>query len=181
VKGEGGVRVGNRIAAGLLGLVLFAAGLLAIAEAALVAVGSTPWLVPLDRWHARLSNTTLASNKVLGVSIVVGSVGLIILALQLRPWRPRRLVTGDAHAPWWVARRSVEQRTALAVSEIPGVHNARADVRGREKRWRLRLRADANPEQRDEVTSAVRHELDRLAVPRDIAVKYAFRLPRRVA
>jgi hypothetical protein len=115
------------------------------------------------------------------VSIVVGVIGLIILALQIRPWPPQRLVTGDVRGPWWVARRSVEQRAAAAAAGVSGVHNAHAEVRGNERRWRLRMRAEANPEQREEVNNAVRRELDRLAVPRDVAVNLALRRPRRVA
>jgi hypothetical protein len=108
------VRLVNQISAGLLGVVLFLLGLLAIVEAALVAVGGTPWLVRLDQWHGPLSRRTLADNRVLGVSIIVGVVGLTILILQVRPWRPRRLITGDDREAWWVSRRSLEQRAAAA-------------------------------------------------------------------
>lgn len=174
------MRVVNRIAAGLLGVVLFALGVLAIVEAALVAVGGRPWLVHVDRWHGALSSRTLADNRVLGVSIIVGVVGLIILISQLRPWPPRRLVTGDTEGAWWVARRSVESRAAAAAGEVLGVHNVRARARGRERSWRLRLRVEARPEQSGDVTDAVRRELDRLAVPADVPVKLALRRPRRV-
>jgi hypothetical protein len=175
------MRLVNLLATSLLGLVLLAGGLLLAAEAALVWAGQSPWLVALDRWHARLSHTPLSNGWVLGASIVVGVIGLIILALQVRPWPPQRLVTGDVRGPWWVARRSVEQRAAAAAAGVSGVHNAHAEVRGNERRWRLRMRAEANPEQREEVTNAVRRELDRLAVPRDVAVNLALRRPRRVA
>jgi hypothetical protein len=53
-------------------------------------------------------------------------------------------------------------------------------VRGNERSWRLRLRAVANPEQRDEVVSAVRRELDRLAAPADLPINLALHRPRRV-
>jgi hypothetical protein len=171
----------NRVAAGVLGIVLLAGGLLAAFEAAVLAAGRSPWLVPLDRWHATLSSMAFSDSRMLGVSIVVGVIGLAVLATQLRPWPPQRLLTGDTGDPWWVARRSVEQRAAAAATEVTGVHHARADVRGNERRWRLRMRAEANPEQRDEVISAVRRELDRLAAPKDIAVNVALRPPRRVS
>jgi hypothetical protein len=174
------MRVVNLIAASLLGLVLLAGGLLLAAETALVAAGQTPWLVPLDRWHARLSHTPLHSGWILGISIGVAVIGLIVLALQLRRWAPPRVLTGDARGAWWVTRRSVEQRAAAAAAAVRGVHDARADVRGSERRWRLRLRAVGHPEQRDEVARAVRRELDRLAVPKDLAVNLALRRPRRV-
>lgn len=175
------MRLVNRVAAALLGVALVGLGLLSIVEAALVAVGASPWLVPLDQWHSSLSARTLADNSVLGVSIIVGVVGLTILILELRPCPPRRLVTGDPAGPWWVARRSLERRAAAAAGEVMGVHNASARARGRERHWRLRLRAEARPEQRGEVIDAVRRELDRLAVPSDIPVKVALRRPRRVA
>jgi hypothetical protein len=171
----------NRVASSVLGIVLLVGGLLAAIEAAVLAAGRSPWLVPLDRWHATLSSMALSDSRVLGASIVVGVIGLAVLALELRPWPPQRLLTGDAGDPWWVARRSVEQRTAAAATGVTGVHHARADVRGNERRWWLRMRAEANPEYRDEVVGAVRRELDRLAVPQDIAVKVALRPPRRVS
>ncbi len=174
------MRLVNRIAASLLGLVLILLGLLAIVEAALVAMGASPWLVPLDDWHGSLSRLTLGDNRVLGVSIIVGVVGLTILLLQVRPWWPRRLITGDDRRAWWVSRRSLEQRAVTAATQVMGVHKARARARGRETQWRLHLSADARPEQRDEVADAVRRELDRLAVPADIPMKVALRRPRRV-
>lgn len=175
------MRVVNRIAATLLGVVLLAAGLLIAVEAALLAAGRAPWLLPLDRWHATLSERSISDTRVLGVSIVVGVIGVAVLIAQLRPWPPQRLITGDARGSWWVARGSVELRTAAAAATVTGVHHARAEVRGNERRWRLRMRAEANPEQRDEVMTAVRHELDRLAAPPDIAVNVDLRRPRRVA
>jgi hypothetical protein len=171
----------NRVASSVLGVVLLVGGLLAAIEAAVLAAGRSPWLVPLDRWHATLSSMALSDSRVLGTSIVVGVIGLAVLALELRPWPPQRLLTGGVGDPWWVARRSVEQRAADAANGVTGVHHARADVRGKERRWRLRMRAEANPERRDEVIGAVRRELDRLAVPKDIAVKVALRPPRRVS
>jgi hypothetical protein len=174
------MRAVNRIAAGLLGMVLLAGGLLVAVEGALAAAGRSPWLLPLGRWHATLSSTTPADGPVLGMSLLIGVIGLAILAVQVPPWPPQRLLTGDAGA-WWVARRSVEQRAAAAAAGVTGVHHPHAQVRGSERRWRLRMRAEANPEQRDEVVSAVRRELDRLSVPQDVPVVVALRRPRRVA
>jgi hypothetical protein len=41
------------------------------------------------------------------------------------------------------------------------------------------MRAEANPEQRDELLGAVRRELDRLAVPAEVRVNLDLRWPRR--
>ena len=175
------MRAVNRVATTLLGLVLLAGGLLIATEAALLAVHRTPWWLPADRWHATLSRAAIGDSRVLGGSIVAGVIGLAVLAAQVRPWPPQRVLTGAEHGPWWVARRSVEQRAEVAAAGVIGVHRPRATVRGRERRWWLRMRAEANPEQRDELLGAVRRELDRLAAPADIRVNLDLRRPRRVA
>ena len=68
----------NRVASSVLGIVLLVGGLLAAIEAAVLAAGRSPWLVPLDRWHATLSSMALSDSRVLGASIVVGVIGYLI-------------------------------------------------------------------------------------------------------
>lgn len=175
------MRAVNRVAAGLLGLALLAGGLLVALEVALVAAGRAS-VLPLDEWRHDLSATTLASRWVLAVSIGLAVLGAAVLAAELRPWPPYRLLTGDdGGTVWWVSRRSVERRVAAAANAVTGVDNARAAVRGRERRWRLRMSAEARPDDRDAIQRAVRNELERLSVPRDVAVAITLRRPRRVA
>jgi hypothetical protein len=173
----------NRVASGLLGLVLIAFGLLVVLEMVVIAVGATPLWFRLDRWYGTLMRTTLANRAFLITSIVVGVVGLLILAPQLRRWRPDRLIAGrEDTTPWWLSRRSVERRAATMAETVAGVSHARAKARGRPKRWHLRVRARGLPERRDEVDRAVREELARLDVDESTKVEVVLReRARRVA
>jgi hypothetical protein len=159
----------NRVASAVLGLVLIVVGLLIALETAWIAAGRAPLWFALDRWYANLTHRTLGSLAFLLTAIVVGVVGLIILALQLRSWKPDRVVTGpDDRARrdgrWWLHRRSIERRAATTASAVTGVNHARAKVLGRPQRWHLRLAAAGLSERRDAVNRAVREELQRLDV-----------------
>jgi hypothetical protein len=170
----------NQIASGLLGVLLIGVGLLVALEVALVSLRRNPVWLPLGQWYQRLSATTLADRAVLATAIVVGLAGVAILVLELRRWAPDRLLAGGgAGAPWWVSRRSVERRTATAAAATGRVARAHAEVRGRPRHWRIRVRADGWPDQREAVQAAVRTELDRLNVSADTVVEVALRRPQR--
>jgi hypothetical protein len=174
------VRTANRIASGVLGLVLIALGILVVIEMARVALDRSPLVLPLDRWYRSLTSNRIDDGAFLAVAILVGLVGLTLLVLELRPWAPDRVRTGSSpDAPWWVSRRSVERRTATAADEVGGVSHARSAVRGATDRWRLRLRAEGWPDQHGAVMEAVRSELARLNAPPDTTVNVSLRAPRR--
>jgi hypothetical protein len=92
------MRVVNRIAALLLGLLLIAAGVLVVAETVLYLLDRPPWL-PLESWRDRLSSTQLSHSTVLTVSIIALAVGLLIILAEVRPLRPQRLRTTPLAAP----------------------------------------------------------------------------------
>jgi len=173
----------NRIASGVLGVLLIAAGLLAVLEMVLILVGRSPWWLPLRRWYDTVGMTALSNRGVLVTAVVVGLVGLGILVAEVWPRRPDRVLAGgESGAPWWVSRRSVQRRTAIAAGLVPGVERAHVDVRGRPQAWRLRLRAQGEPGQREDVQRAVRGELDRLNVAAGTTVDVVLHKPnRRVA
>lgn len=176
------MRTTNRILSALLGLVLLLAGLAVAIEAALVAWGGRPAVVPADRWYASLRELSFADRPFLVTAAITALVGLGLVILQLRPWPPERVQTsaGD-NAPLSITRKSVEQRVELAAARA-GVEHPASAVRGRPGRWRVRLRGLAWPEQRDAVMAAVRAELDRLYAPPDTPVTVTLRRPaRRVA
>jgi hypothetical protein len=174
------MRTANRILTAVLGLALIALGLSVAVDMARVAVGREPVILPLDGWYRWLTSVSWSDGRVLGIAILLGVVGVALLALELRPWAPDRVrvMRAGAPAPWWVSRRSVERRTAAAATET-GVARARSDVRGRGNRWRLRVRADGWPNQRPAVVEAVHAELDRLDAPPGIGVDISLRTPRR--
>jgi hypothetical protein len=173
----------NRVASALLGLVLILVGLFVVLVMALIAAGASPRWLPLDHTYATLMRTTLADHAVLITSIVVGVVGLLLLLLELRPWKPDRLLAGRADStPWWLSRRSVERRTATMAETVRGVSKAKARARGRPQRWHLLVRAVGLPDKFDEVDRAVRDELARLDVDEQTPVEIVLRRPsRRVA
>jgi len=171
------MRAVNRIAAGLLGLVLVVAGLAVVVEAALVLSGRPPWLLPLPRWFARWEQTSLADARVFWLSVAVGVVGLLILIAQVRRWRPNRVPVGDGPGTgWWVGRRSVQRRVTAAAAGVTGVRDVHARLRGGR---RLRVEARAIPERHDAVRDRVRGELDRLTIPSTMEVTVVLREPVR--
>jgi hypothetical protein len=168
----------NRIASGLLGLLLILVGLFVVLVMSLVAAGSSPRWLPLDRTYAYLMRTTVGNRTVLITSIVVGVVGLYLLVIELLPRRPDRLLAGRVDTtPWWLSRRSVERRTATMAATVPGVSRVRAKARGRPKSWYLRVQAEGLSDKREDVNHAVRDELARLDVDERTPVEVVLRHP----
>jgi hypothetical protein len=168
----------NRVASALLGLVLILVGLFVVLVMSLVAAGSSPRWLPLDHTYARLMRTTVGNHAVLITSIVVGVVGLLVLLVELRPWRPDRLLAGRTDTtPWWLSRRSVERRTTTMAQSVPGVSRVRAKARGRPKRWHLRVQAEGLSDKREDVNRAVRDELARLDIDDRTPVEIVLRRP----
>ncbi|MGH8876653.1 MAG: DUF6286 domain-containing protein [Stackebrandtia sp.] len=152
------MRVVNRLLAMLLALALLCGGLLLVVEATTVAVGRPPVLVPRERWYRALVGISLGDAVVLVVSVSLLALGVVLLFLQLRPWRPVRLPAD--RTGWFLRRRSAQHSLALAVDELPAVSSARARL-GR--KWKLRVRAEADSRDRDTVREAAVAELERLA------------------
>ncbi|GAA1742345.1 DUF6286 domain-containing protein [Luedemannella helvata] len=176
------MRTANRIGALLLGLVLFAGGLLVAVEAVSVAVRGEGWPLPLHGVFDTLTTTTAGDQSFLIVSIAVGVVGLIIFLSQVRPWAPNLVAVNAARSDgtWWMARRSVERRMASAANDVTGVQQARAHVRGGRRKWRVTIAGRGPADQRDAVTEAVQRELGRLDAPADTGLSVRLR-PGRVA
>lgn len=155
----------NRVASLLLGVALLAGGALLAAQALLVTLGvPTPQLVRTG-WYETLTGARWADP---GVRVPAGAavlLGLVVLAAQLRRWRPVRLRV-DERDGWHLRRRCVERRLTEAVDTVPGVRRTRVRVRRHGDRWRPRLHATGDPAARAEVEFAVRQELRRLARPR---------------
>lgn len=176
------MRVANRIASALLGLALVALGLLAAAEAVLALAGRPP-LLPLDDWYERLTRVTYAGTAVRLVSIGLIVLGVLILAAQLRRWRPTELdLRSDGERGHWrMQRRSLENQVSDEVNRVAGVHEAHATARGGEHRWKLRVRALADTGQADQIRATARRAMDRLAVANEVPLIVDVRRPRRVA
>lgn len=156
------MRVLNRLASALLALVLLAGGLLTAVEALLVGLDRGPLLVPRQEWYETLTTTNASDWTFRAVAIGVGVLGLLILAFQLRRWRPPRLRVPLADG-WHVQRRSAERALASAAQGQPGIAAATVRLRERRGTWRPAVTAFGDPAARPQVEAAVRGELARLA------------------
>ncbi|SCL33316.1 hypothetical protein GA0070624_4711 [Micromonospora rhizosphaerae] len=156
------MRTANRVATLLLAVALLAGGLLVAVEALLAAVGSPGLLLP--RWYATLTGTRWQDGSVRAVAAGVTLLGLVILAAELRRWRPTRLRLTEDDG-WHLHRRSVERRLARAARSVPSVRRARVRIRRRGDAWRPRVTATGDPAAVSDVEFAVHRELDRLAAP----------------
>ncbi|WP_144126538.1 hypothetical protein [Catellatospora sichuanensis] len=171
----------NRVASALLGILLIIVGLVAAAEAGTAWTGRAPLILPLREWYQRLTTTPLSSRVVLLAAIATALAGLVILAGQLRHWRPKELdLPSEGAVTWRVQRRTVQQQVAAAVARVNGVGLPRVDVRGRRSAWSVSVAADARADCDPEVTRAARRAMSRLGASDDVALHVALRQPRRV-
>ncbi|MCK2212740.1 DUF6286 domain-containing protein [Actinomadura sp. ATCC 31491] len=123
----------RRVPAVLVATVLTLLGLLVAAETISALVGRPLRLVPYDRMLAGASATPWANPWVLLGSALALLLGLALLAAALVPGRPRLLPvrTGDPDLVMGLRRKSVTHALAHAAEQVPGVHEARARIRGR--------------------------------------------------
>lgn len=156
------MRVINRVASLLLALALLAGGVLAAVEAVLVGLDRAPLLVDRQDWYERLTTTRFSDGGLLAVAIVVGLLGLLVLVLQLRRWRPTRLPVPAAQG-WHVQRKSAERLLAGAAGGASGITTARVRLRERRGDWHPFVTAVGDPTARTRVEAAVRDEVARLA------------------
>src|SRR5689334_19497230 len=88
----------NRVASGVLGLILIVVGLITAVAAVIIWAGRRPLVLPLDRWYSTLRNTLVSDRGVLITAVVIGLVGLLILLSQVLPWAPDRVLVGAPSA-----------------------------------------------------------------------------------
>jgi hypothetical protein len=176
------MRLVNRVASTLLGILLIVGGLVAAAEAVAAYRGQQPLFLPLREWHDRLVSTTYADRTVLLVSIGVGLLGLLILISELRRGRPREVDLRPEHnARWQLQRHSLQQQLAASVAGVPGIGSPHVEVDGKPSAWSVRVRAAGRPDQLDDVRAAARSVLVRLDAPRDVGLRVDLVEPKRVA
>ncbi|MEV0459202.1 hypothetical protein [Catellatospora methionotrophica] len=172
----------NRLASALLGILLLVGGLVVAAEAGAAWAGRAPLLLPLREWYQRLTTTPLSSRVVLLASVAAALAGLLVLASQLRRWRPKELdLPGDPTVMWRVQRRTVQQQVAAAVARVSGVGQPKVGVHGRRSAWSVSVAADARADRTPEVTRAARRAMTRLSAGDDVGLRVALSEPRRVA
>ncbi|NBE96097.1 hypothetical protein FE391_08015 [Nonomuraea sp. KC401] len=122
----------RRIPAIVAGLLLMLLGLLVAAETISGLVGRPLRLVPYDGMLAWASATLWSNPLFLLASAVVTLLGLALLAAALVPGRPGMVPvrSGDPGLIVGLRTRTVARALAHAAEEVPGVHAARARMRG---------------------------------------------------
>jgi hypothetical protein len=155
----------NRAASGLLAVALLVGGVLLTAQTLPAALDRPTPLLALSGWYDTLTTARWHDTSVRAAAGAAVLLGLVILAAQLRRWRPVRLRV-DERDGWHLRRRCVERRLTDAADTVPGVRRTRVRVRRDGDRWRSRVRATGDPAARAEVEYAVRQELRQLSAPR---------------
>ncbi|GAA0706874.1 hypothetical protein Drose_16100 [Dactylosporangium roseum] len=172
----------NRLLAVIVSLTLIAAATVLVADLIADWTGRRPAVID---WHATYrwaQRTGWDAGSVRLICLLLCLLGLALLAAELKPRRPARLVT-DSDDPAIDAaytRRGVAQAVRTAVTEVDGVDRTAVAVRRR----RIRVHAHAvarepslAPLVRDSVTLAARARLDALDLrrPPKLAVRISTR------
>lgn len=149
------------VPATVVALVLLAAAVLVAVSGVQVLLGRPP-VVPFDDLAALGAQVTLADPAVVAAAAGTALVGLLLLALALRPGSPTVLPLSDGGSgiDTGITRRSLDRALADAAGQVDGVRSA--TVRSR----RTRVRADVRPAFGDpaQLRSRVREQLaERLA------------------
>jgi hypothetical protein len=182
------MRVFNRLLALLLALLLIVAGLwaLPVSIAHALSIGWRPgWLhffdQSLHQGLQTLATLQLADWRVLAAASGLVILGLLLLLLELRPWPPQIVfLDEDETARWWLHRATFEAVLRSLVVRETTATGARARLRG-QRRWRLRVDANASPQLRAEIEQLVRSSLERLGRAGDSTVRVRIARARRVA
>ncbi|TDD26413.1 DUF6286 domain-containing protein [Nonomuraea diastatica] len=122
----------RRIPAIVVSVLLTLLGLLVAAETISGLVGRPLRLVPYDGMLSWASATPWSDPLFLLSSAVVTLLGLALLAVALVPGRPSMVParSGDPGLVIGLRTRTVTKALAHAAEEVPGVHAARARMRG---------------------------------------------------
>ncbi|MGW0806978.1 DUF6286 domain-containing protein [Nonomuraea sp. NPDC002799] len=122
----------RRIPAIVVAVLLMLLGLLIAAETISALVGRPLRLIPYDRMLAWASTTLWSDPVFLAGSALVTLIGLALLVTALVPGRPSMVPVRSDDPDLIVGLRpkSLTRALAHAAEEVPGVHSARASLRG---------------------------------------------------
>jgi hypothetical protein len=167
------MRIANSVLAVLLSLLLIAAAVVVPVEVVFALLGREHWVLPWEGFADSLRNSTWDAGPVRAALIVLGVLGLLLLAAQLKPRRPRELrlqpLTEGVQAG--TSRRSLQRSLTRASSDVDGV--SQSSVRARRRSVAVtavtRLRDPGDLESR--VAAAVQSRLDSLGLESSPKVK----------
>jgi hypothetical protein len=160
------MRVLNRPLAFILAAALIAGCVILIAEVIGFAVHKSPLLVHWTTWYQWAAKTRWDAGVIRVWSAVLIVIGLLILAVQLKPPRVTRLPlrSGD-DTDAAVTRRGLARTLRAAATGVDGISSATVKVRRRRARITAASAARARPAATaltEPVTQALRSRLDAL-------------------
>lgn len=133
------MRLTNRLLATLVGGAIAVFSALVAVEIVLGYFDRGPWLLPWDRWYQRSQELTWSDRSVVVTFVLIGVMGVFLLAAELWKRPPVALPLNDAapdmHAE--INRRSLEHALSRAALRVDGI----SGVRIRSGRRRVRVRA----------------------------------------
>ena len=162
----------NRLLAAVVSLAIVAVAGIVSVEVVRWALEVSAWLVPWRRWGAALADLRADDQALLLTAAVAASVGLLLLAFELKRRRPDALPTRPLleGVPTVATRAGVGNAATTAARSVSGVSQASAGVRRSTVSLRVRTRArGAAPGLTDQVRSAVEQalaDLELIRVPR---------------
>lgn len=172
------MRLANRPLAFILAAALIALSVVVICEVIGVAAHHSPLLVPWTTWYRWAAKTTWNAGAVRVWAGVLITVGLVILAAELKPARVTRLPVRPANEATEpaVTRRGLAGMLRAAATSVDGITSATVKV----GRRRARVTAASAARGRDvagalkaPVTQALNERLDQLGLrhPPRLAVR----------
>ena len=178
------MRVLNRPLAFILAVALAAAGVILIVEVIEFAVNSGPAIVPWTTWYHWANGTQWNAQVIRVWSAILILIGVILLALELKPRRITRLRlhSGNQATDAALTRSGLAGTLRTAATGIDGISSADVTVRRRRAvvaaKSAARGRAAADPLTQP-VTQAVRDRLDSLDLQRPPRLKVRVATRRR--
>ncbi len=170
------MRLVNRPLAFILAAALLAGSVVVIAEVIGFAVHRSPLLVHWSSWEQWARATRWDALVVRVWSAILIVIGAVILALELKPPRARRLAlrSGDDATDAAVTRRGLADALRSAATGVDGISSASAKVRRRHASITAASAAQSRSAATaltEPVTEALRSQLERLDLRRPLRLK----------
>lgn len=161
------MRLVNRPLAFILAVALAAAGIIVIIEVIAFAAHASPVVVPWPTWYDWARRTRWDALVVRVWSVILIAIGLLILAVELKPSRVTRLRlrSDDQATDAALTRSGLSGALRAAATSIDGITGAAVTVRRRRARVMARSAARGHATAgalKEPVTQAVRGRLDDL-------------------
>jgi WXXGXW repeat (2 copies) len=156
----------NRILLAITGLILVAGGLLVVIEAIWAWTGNGFVWIPGHTWLSSFENTAWSDPAAIAICVSVGILGLLLLAAEVIPRRPRVVpFRTENRGEWVLLRRSTEAHLQRRLAAEVPTSPITARLKTRSRKWTLRVRARAAESTKPALERRARAELAALRAP----------------